>query len=375
MDLNESFTLVVPTFNRPALLRGLLTALKEQRIGCRVLLLDSSTLENKADNRAFASSLGSQVEWIEFPDDITPQQKMSLGLARVETKYVSFCADDDVIFLDSVTRCVETLEQNPELMGCHGIYLNFSPSKEKVQVHIEYCAPSIVGKEFPARLFRLLARYEAIFYATFRSEHLKKVLSAAAEIDQGMFYEIFTASAAVVFGEVRRIDSMYYARRGGLAPTHTYGHPWYWVRSKADAMFQAFPGFRSRLLTFIEKNLTGQGRAAATDASLLTALYMMFLSASMPALDYQRQQLGIEVGSEPPAKGNPYFRYSRLRRFLVSKIDGLHHKARDWLLGEYVISKLVDGVSFEMQERVNRLVPTVTLSRLANYCRTIESAL
>lgn len=372
LNLSAVYTLVVPTYNRPGLLRGLLSALREQGVSCTVLVLDSSTPENKKLNSQYATDSGVQATYIEYPEAITPQRKMALALSQVRTKYVSFCADDDVIFLDSVGVCIDELERDSACVGCHGVYLNFSPARDKTRIYVEYCAPSIVGADYLARLFRLLARYESIFYATFRTEHLKKVLSVAKEVDKAMFYEIFAASAVLVFGGVRRIDSLYYARRGGLVATHTDGEPWHWMRSKTDALFREFIEFRSRLLAFVEQNGEPSGSAPKTDEKILAALYLMFFQAAMPSLEYQKQEIGRELSSAVPAAGNP-FRSSKMVSLAVAKIDAWHHKMRDWLMGEYIISKSVGGVSFEMQERVNRLVPGITTQRLAKYCREIET--
>ena len=102
----DDFTLVIPTYNRPQQLSALLEYLEAERAGFRVLVLDSSRPEVVARNRERTVRSTLVVEYAEFPPETRPFDKFSAGTNKVTTPFCALCADDDLIVVDGVQRCL-----------------------------------------------------------------------------------------------------------------------------------------------------------------------------------------------------------------------------------------------------------------------------
>ena len=372
MNLENLYTVLVPTYNRPALLRGLLSSLGAQGFTGKVVVLDSSTPSNRLLNKAYAEAAGSNVTHIEFPEAITPQRKICAGIDGVTTPYASLCADDDVLFVDGVKKCVAALEQDNSFVGCHGIYLNFDPDGDRIAVGVEYAGPSIDAADLPRRLYQLMARYEAIFYGLFRTEPLRKVLDAAADIE-GLFYELFAAQTIMTFGGMRRIDSVYHARRAGLAPTHVLGEPWLLIQARADEMFADYYLYRTRVLGFFAQHGGQAVGASDVNADLLNATHLMYLCAAVPESSIQARKLAEKLGVGVPVAGNSFAKKTPLADFVTAMRIWWRRYIKSWILGETIISRVVDGKKFELQKNKDQFFPPAIAEHLAQYCTEIEA--
>ena len=108
----RDFTLIIPTYNRARLLAALLSYLETEKADCHVLVLDSSRPEVMAANRARVAASSLDIEFVEFPE-LMPEEKWRQGIHKVSTPYCALCADDDLIILDGLRRCLDALRDNP----------------------------------------------------------------------------------------------------------------------------------------------------------------------------------------------------------------------------------------------------------------------
>src|SRR5258706_8484819 len=95
--LARTYTLLIPTFNRPDLLGRLLTYLSRQSARFRLFVLDSSSDADKAKNAETVSSVKLPIRHLQYDSGISPFDKFRIGTYTVETQFVSLCADDDVV--------------------------------------------------------------------------------------------------------------------------------------------------------------------------------------------------------------------------------------------------------------------------------------
>src|SRR5262249_18527346 len=101
-SLRSRYTLLIPTFNRPAYLSRLLSYLAARRFPYPVRVLDSSSSEASSQNSETVSRAALDVAH-EVYDPATPvHAKIGLGVSSVESTYCSLCADDDVLFTDEL---------------------------------------------------------------------------------------------------------------------------------------------------------------------------------------------------------------------------------------------------------------------------------
>ena len=170
-------TLVIPTFNRPDLLRQLVRYYFERARSLNLLILDSSRAELAEGNAKALASYGEFLRHVVFPEAISSTEKLARGLDLVRTPYASFCGDDDVVFPGSLKQAIDFLERNAGYGCTHGLYVNFRPEGREIRLAPEYTGPSNEAVHPGARIFRLLQRYESLFYAVFRTSDLRAIMS------------------------------------------------------------------------------------------------------------------------------------------------------------------------------------------------------
>lgn len=207
------YTLVIPTYNRPALLRRLVQHYYNRSRWMKLLVLDSSKPDVTAENARALTFAGKSVRHVTFPETISTVSKLSSGLDVVETPYVSLSADDDLVFPSGVLEAIAFLKEHPDYICAHGLYLNFRQDGCDVHLAREYAGPSIEAVHPGARIFRLLQKYESLYYAAFRTSDLREVFSAARALPTLVFQELFQSIAALIKGKVRRFPALYAARQ------------------------------------------------------------------------------------------------------------------------------------------------------------------
>src|SRR5262245_29797980 len=117
-SLRSRYTLLIPTFNRPAHLRSLLGYLSARRLEYPIRVLDSSSGEALSRNRETVSRTALDVVHDIYDAAIPVHKKIGLGVASVESTYCSLCADDDVLFTDELNALLDILDADPPLGHC-----------------------------------------------------------------------------------------------------------------------------------------------------------------------------------------------------------------------------------------------------------------
>ena len=251
-DRLAAHTLVIPTFNRPALLLRLVTYYASRAPAMPLLVLDSSEAETAARNAAALAVHGAQTRHMTFPGTMPMATKLSRGLAAVETPTVSFCADDDIVFPDGLRDALAFLADHPDYVSAHGLYLNFGEHGHSIHVTREYAGPSNEAGHPGARIYRLCQDYESLFYGVFRTRDLRDIFDAVAELDTLHYQELFQSIAALIKGKVKRFPKFYAARRSGPAaePTRDKWQTYYWFADDATEFVQHYVAYRERLFAF-----------------------------------------------------------------------------------------------------------------------------
>ncbi len=218
-------TLVIPTFNRPALLKKLIQYYRDRASWIDLLILDSSRSDIAQQNAKAMSIYASGVSHVVFPEDVVVVSKLSDGLQLVRTPYVSFCGDDDLVFPNGLCQAISFLHGHLDYVSAHGLYLNFRSEGRDIFLSIEYAAPGIEAAHSGARVFRLCQKYESLFYAVFRIADAREIITSLNAVSTIHFQELFQSVAAVTIGKVKRLPVIYGARRSG-PPAQEYRDKW-----------------------------------------------------------------------------------------------------------------------------------------------------
>lgn len=246
--LATQYTLVVPTYNRHAMLSRLLAYLERKASPFPVLVLDSSEAEAQRKNAHAISAGPANVRHVAFPTTTDPYVKMREGLGMVTTPYCSICADDDLIIVPAVRRCLEGLEHDPAAVVAHGYYFNFSETATFDLSHIVYRGESLDGKTPLARVRALFARYEAVLYGVYRTSVGQRVFRNVDSMNTVLGRELLTAALTVIAGKTVRIPDFYYGRSTHESFSYTAWHPHQILAQAPAALFAQYPVFRELLL-------------------------------------------------------------------------------------------------------------------------------
>ncbi|MDA0813085.1 MAG: TIGR00180 family glycosyltransferase [Verrucomicrobia bacterium] len=301
-------TLVVPTFNRPEQIRQLVTYFKDRAPLQRVLVLDSSVDEVKLQNESMLSSYGDNLDYVTFPSTLPVGAKIARGVAMVQTPFASLCADDDLVFPDGLKEAVAFLESHDDYVGAHGLYINFQTSGKRVLVSREYAGPGNEAEYAGERIFRLLEKYESLFYAVYRRQDLIDIFASTAQLPTLHFQELFQSNAALVKGRVKRFPTAYAARQScpPAEPERDKWQTYYWFADDPTEMLQHYVAYRDQLYTFYATHAHEVKQDQSEFKRGLDISHAVYFSAKCPAdYFYSRLQPTWPPGSSGQPTGPP----------------------------------------------------------------------
>jgi glycosyltransferase domain-containing protein len=206
------YTLLIPTFNRPAYLRSLLGYFSARRFEYPIRVLDSSFEQALSENRESVARAGLDIAHQVYDPATAIFAKLALGTQSVVTPYCSFCADDDILFTRNLDRLLDFLDDNPACVAAHGYYFTFKPDDDFTIVETAYSAPSIAGDDALKRIVEQMLDYQAVFYAIHRTSVMQAVLSQLGCVQSLWAAEMLSSSPTLIPGGVHRMQDFYMAR-------------------------------------------------------------------------------------------------------------------------------------------------------------------
>ena len=250
----DQLTITIPTYNRPAHLRRLLTYYQQVKLQTRFLVLDSSDEDTVAANEALVAACGERFRHVVFPSSLPVATKLFQGLTLVETSYCFFCADDDLVFPDALAHALEFLANHLDYVCTDGIYLNFHPLNGVINFQVEYGSSGIEADHPGARVFRLFQSYESMFYAVFRTHDLQDIFSFVKDIPSLHYQELFQASGALLKGKSHRLPEFYAARQhcDPAEPARDKWQTFYWFADDNVEFLSHYRAYREDLWRFYE---------------------------------------------------------------------------------------------------------------------------
>lgn len=205
-------TFLVPTHNRPHFLRRFLHFYTQFPPGFPFLVVDSSNQSAAAENLAAIESVRERLDIDYLHADMNFTDKCVKGLERVCSPFVALCADDDLVFPDTVARCVEFLANESGYASARGrnAILDISNRRRWCMVLKGYS----LEDDLPFDRCRRMARqWFSNFFAVHRTETLLDIFQiTAANTDSGLGYrfpETLLSQLSVLRGRVKVLPLMY----------------------------------------------------------------------------------------------------------------------------------------------------------------------
>jgi glycosyltransferase domain-containing protein len=242
------FTLVIPTHNRAHLLEALLNYLETEQADCCVLVLDSSHPEILEANRQRVAASKLNVEFAEFMN-VDANEKWRQGIHRVSTSFCALCADDDLVILEGVSRCLDVLRGNPAASVVQGYSFSFLPRLDgNIELNsIRYFTPTIDDSSPLARLNKLFQRYQDTTYGIFRTPALQRIFDVLQPMTTNLFRELLGSALAVVNGQLIRLPIFSHGRSMGASGVYEYWHPLEWFCKDSKSLFTEYLYYRELL--------------------------------------------------------------------------------------------------------------------------------
>ena len=245
----HDFTLVVPTYNRPQLLAGLLGYLEAVKADCRILVLDSGRPDTQAANRNRVADCGLDVEFAEFPD-LDPTEKWRQGLHRVTTPFCALCADDDLVILEGVRHCLAVLRNSPAASVVQGHSFTFLPRADgDIELNnIVYFRSTIDDASPLQRLDKFFRRYQAPSYGVFRAPALRRIFDSLPASMKLLTRELLWSALAAIDGQLIRLPDFSYGRSMEPSAAYDCWHPLEWLCKDPDGLFAEYLRYRELLV-------------------------------------------------------------------------------------------------------------------------------
>lgn len=223
-------TLIIPTYNRPLLLKRVLDYYSKQKFDINIIIADSSKdLYKKQNQKIIQNFPNLKISYLDkFPSDLVSHQKFGKMVEFVKTKYVCFCADDDFIIPTGIKEAVDFLEKNPDYSSAHGTYIYFyifnNPLQgKKFWWNFRYAYESITSSDSVTRLTTHLSNYYQVLWAVRRTDLVKKAYREflKSKVNPWFFGELLPDMLTLIYGKMKRLKNLYSARE---AFSTSYSH-------------------------------------------------------------------------------------------------------------------------------------------------------
>jgi glycosyltransferase domain-containing protein len=239
------YTLLIPTFNRPAHLQSLLGYLAARRFEYPIRILDSSSDEALSQNRKAVGQAELDIIHDIYDPGTSIHKKIELVLPSVESTYCSLCADDDVLFTEELNGLFQVLDTKPTLVVAHGYYVNFRPGDDFDVWYTDYSAPSIVAEDALKRIVLQMSDYQAIFYGVHRTSTMKSFQPSLDRVKSLWAKELLTSSLAFIAGGMYRAPRYYMARNTNPSISTEGWHPHQFFATEPAALFREYADYRA----------------------------------------------------------------------------------------------------------------------------------
>ena len=286
------YTLLIPTFNRPAYLRSLIGYLAARRFEYPVRVLDTSSDDALAQNRETVARAGLGIVHEVYDPATAIYKKLELAIAPVESTYCSFCADDDILFTDQVPKLLDVLDANPTFDVAHGYYVNFKPGEDFDIWSTVYSAPSIASDDALKRIVQQMKDYQAIFYGVHRTQTMKSILAPLDRVKSLWAKEMLTSSLTLIAGGAYRVPHYYMARNTNPSIATEGWHPYQFFAVEPAELFREYAEYRAVTLEYLRAD--AHCRSAYEPQQLERVFDLVHLKYLTPMLKSQVMDLLID---------------------------------------------------------------------------------
>lgn len=297
--MRQSYTLVIPTYNRSNSLERLLRYLRSQQADFAIHVLDSSRPDEREANRRAIAGSGLDCEHVEYPEETHPFDKFREGISAVTTPLCALCADDDIPVVPGTRASVDFLLRNSDYGTAHGYYFQFAAKPREMRLaNFTYYTPSIDMDEPLARIHALMRHYQALTYGTYRTEVLANVFDSVRPVGSILARELLSSALAAAQGKVARLPVIYHGRSLGPSASYQNWHPLEWLLRDGKGMFDEYASYRELLARAVLAESSNSYSKEDT-CRIIDMIHMQYLVRHLPEHAFDHMILESLRGTSP----------------------------------------------------------------------------
>ncbi len=211
-------TIIIATKDRPELIYRFLNYLVSVDYRHSIVIGDSSVDSFQAKMKEVVMAFGGKLS-IKYLDckgaGVIECHRHLLG--AISTPYVVCISDGSFLVPQSLEKCVDFLERNPDYSIAHGRGALFTLTGEGPYGKIDqvdiYPLPIQEEESAVQRLSKYLKNYTVTMYCVYRSEIWKKAWQSSFTIkDRAFAGELLPGCLTVVYGKAKELDCLYMMR-------------------------------------------------------------------------------------------------------------------------------------------------------------------
>lgn len=214
-------TLIIPTINRSEFIVRYLEYLKSQNFNGQLLIGDSSNEEHFNITKQFIISNNFKFKIIHnsYPNKFHFEVIRCL-IPYIGEKYCMYVCDDDILVVNTLNKCINVLESNPDYSGVGGLAIkcNIDLSNEtngfKILSTTRYNLISIMYDTALARLREICRNYTVVAYSLARTEQFLERWPINDNFnDKELAIELLPTFTAAVQGKVIFLEDLFVVRQ------------------------------------------------------------------------------------------------------------------------------------------------------------------
>lgn len=290
-------SVLIPTRNRPDLLRRTLTFYAINGMGYPIRIADSSdaVFHAEVDNLAVDfSNLNVSID--RYPPETDVWLKILMHIREQSCPYIVLTGDDDVVFTDALTHCVEFLEANHDVSVVDGREVRVALAGPLLASTWQYSAilhkqNSVVSPDPVSRLVQCFQAYWPNFYGVHRRDSAIDAFDCAYRMQGDILVaELAQAAASVLNGKYRSLSFPYMVRHVYHNSSTAFDG---WEKTVRTEDFKRQVEF---LREYVQLKLPNDARAAAACDLALER----FIASMLPNLDFT--DIGVMLDGGAGAK-------------------------------------------------------------------------
>lgn len=201
----SDITIIIPTHNRPSLLKRSLKYYSEYKIN--IIVVDSSEVNLNCKNNKY-------LQYFYCPN-LSYNEKLLLGSQNIKTKYTTICADDDFFSLNGLLIGLEFLEKNNDYGSVQGNtiifyrYFKFFIFCKENNTHLNNFSRD--NKNIKNRIFEKFLK-QNLLYSLTRSKIFIETCRIACKFEEISIFEVTDSIVKSIMAKQKTLNIFWNAR-------------------------------------------------------------------------------------------------------------------------------------------------------------------